>query len=50
MSDYEEYLERYAKSREIPKEVAETHVTVRLVKEFYEKGEKGCAKSVEDRK
>ena len=38
MSDYEIYLERYCEKRNIPKEVAETHLIVKLVKKSYEEG------------
>lgn len=37
MSDYEVYLERYCNKRNIPREVAETHLIVKLIKKYYEK-------------
>lgn len=36
MTDYLEYLERYAKAREISTAEAETHLMVQEVKQFYE--------------
>lgn len=36
MTDYEIYVERYAKARQISKEAAEAHKMVKGVKAFYE--------------
>ena len=39
-SDYEEYLEKYCRTRGVPKEEAEKHYLVRSYKDFCEKREK----------
>lgn len=36
MSDYEEYLEKYATKHKITIEEAESHLIVKIIKRFYE--------------
>lgn len=43
MSQYEEYVERFAKERGITKEQAEDHILVRLAKLGFEEKEKAEA-------
>ena len=41
-SDYEEYLDKYCKSRGIPREEAEKHLLVMTVRRNYERREDEC--------
>ena len=44
-SDYEEYLEKYCRSRGIPREEAEKHLLVMTVRRNYERREDECKKT-----
>lgn len=41
-SDYEEYLEKYCRSRGVPREEAEKHLLVITVRKAYERRENEC--------
>lgn len=39
MSDYEEYLKKYARDHKISVEEAESHLIVKIIKRFYEESD-----------